>query len=318
MCCRLKAEAVRWILERQSQLRAGARLSADIQPKDEDLLHRAKSLDCYLWICRPPASDLPISPDTWDDVAGCFEAMADALALVQVMRCKAPSTIRVRPYIELLAESQSALRIAVSRVRDRHDDHQLSVFYWLRHFADENDLYIRQFMSVSSAATSTSWQDIRSRSQSLLVQWQREQQRVKNFQLLQDCASTILHSDEVFGRWEALVAATDELVRDGVPPSNLQLRSSLLALLDRVPDDPDAPESFWRVVREIELFVARRPSKREAPVIRLTPEVLELRRLLKGRKMVIIGGYCRQNKEIIRNALDLDEVVWISAKPGQA
>ena len=81
--CRLKAEGARWAAARQRSLRDGADYYTEIEPKDREIISKAKTLeDCFLWMNHSSAP-IPADLRLWEDVAGCFEAAAMAVALLR-------------------------------------------------------------------------------------------------------------------------------------------------------------------------------------------------------------------------------------------
>ena len=77
--CRLKAEGARWAATRQRQMREGADFRTEIEPKDREFIDKAKALpDCFLWMSHS-SGPCPADLELWEDVAGCFDAAADAL-----------------------------------------------------------------------------------------------------------------------------------------------------------------------------------------------------------------------------------------------
>src|SRR4051794_14387208 len=82
-----------------------------------DLIARAKQLpDCFLWM-NHPGGPCPADVTPLEDVAGCFEAVADALSLVRTaMADRENDRGAFEQALALAAEAQSALRAAVTRV----------------------------------------------------------------------------------------------------------------------------------------------------------------------------------------------------------
>ena len=62
-----------------------------------------------------------------------------------------------------------------------------------------------------------------------------------------------ISSDE---HWLALINVVDEIVRDGVPPSNREIRELLLPVIDELPALDEIPSGFRLVLREIDRFLA--------------------------------------------------------------
>ena len=81
--------------------------------------------------------------------------------------------------------------------------------------------------------------------------------------------------------WEILAATVDELITDGLPPSNRELREMLLPVIENLPDLPGVPKGFELVLREIDRFLATSPSPETASITPPTAEVQAVARLLK-------------------------------------
>ncbi len=106
--CRGKGEAARWAAESQRRIHEGGEFQgAGDLPVDEELAGWAGKLtDGFYWRSSKQASDsTPIS--ILDDIAGCFEALAEGLALVQERQGHGKSLEQALRY---LAEAQSAVR----------------------------------------------------------------------------------------------------------------------------------------------------------------------------------------------------------------
>ena len=68
-----------------------------------------------------------------DNVGGCFEAVAEALALVRTMLDEHPGKPKgLERSLPLVAEAQSGLRAAFQRLGAAADPDQLEVFEWLK------------------------------------------------------------------------------------------------------------------------------------------------------------------------------------------
>ena len=116
------------------------------------------------------------------------------------------------------------------------------------------------------------------------------------------------------------MGAVDELVAEGIAPSNREIRELLLPLIDDMPDRDDLPPGFRRVLREIDRFLAIRSlPARSAVSHEPTAEVREVGRLLAGRSVVLIGGNRRREaQQSLRSALGLLDLIWIETKEHQA
>src|SRR5207247_2596183 len=92
-----------------------------IAPRDRAIITKAKNLtDCFLWMSHSSAP-VPADPQQFEDVAGCFEAVADGLALLrQVQDHSAGRPAEFEPSLDLLAEAESTLGQAVAEARGEH------------------------------------------------------------------------------------------------------------------------------------------------------------------------------------------------------
>ena len=70
--------------------------------------------------------------------------------------------------------------------------------------------------------------------------------------------------------WQAVVDAVEEMIKDGVPPSNREVRDLLLPVVDDLPDRDDLPAGFRLVLREIDRFLAARAGPEAGGRLRCT------------------------------------------------
>jgi hypothetical protein len=77
--CRLKAEGARWAAARQRRIAEGANFYTEIEPKDRDIIARAKELpDCFLWMCHSSGPSPQGQRAFWGllvEQAGCAESL---------------------------------------------------------------------------------------------------------------------------------------------------------------------------------------------------------------------------------------------------
>ncbi|MGD0897574.1 MAG: hypothetical protein ABR915_07030, partial [Thermoguttaceae bacterium] len=181
--CRLKAEGARWAATRQRRINEGADYYLEIEPADREIIARARTLgDCFLWMIHssgPTPHDLGL----WEAVAGCFDAVATAISLLRQLVVDVEKSRGVfEQALDLAAEAQSALRLAVEAVEGRPDSDQDKVFNWLRYTAAEQQVFIRRFMRLDDPADPTGWRDLQERIGDLDAQIEairkQEKQRV--------------------------------------------------------------------------------------------------------------------------------------------
>ena len=105
--CRRKAEAARWVAESQRRIREGAEFHGAGDPLDQEMAGWAGKLtDGFYWMSSQQASD-STEISILDDIAGCFDTLAEGLALVQETQGRGKNFEQALKY---LAEAQSAAR----------------------------------------------------------------------------------------------------------------------------------------------------------------------------------------------------------------
>lgn len=319
--CRLKARGARWAAERRRRLNEGADYHEEIEPRDREIIETARAIpDCFLWM-NHPSGPAPAILATYEDVAGSFETVAAGVALVRDL-LEAPDGPRdgFEQALDLLAEAQSTLRSSVNVIDGGNDSDQTRIYQWLKNTASEQQIFIQRYMRVDDPADAGSWPQVRARidalhgkHQSSRDQGRKQQARLKriryHLKVLQ--AGTGTAHD-----WEVIATTVDELVTDGLPPSNRELRELLLPVLEDVPELDPAPPGFVLALREADRYLAERPgAEAEAAPSQPSREVQEVAGLLRGKCMVLIGGECRPHSQAaLENAFDLEELVWVEAR----
>lgn len=118
-CCRLKADALRWSLERRRLLESNADPVVEVYPFDETMITQAREMGCFLWMSNP-SFVTPHNIALIEQAAHCFDVVANVLALVHSLS----SDIAIKEFpaaLNLLAKAQSALRSAINEL-DRQPD----------------------------------------------------------------------------------------------------------------------------------------------------------------------------------------------------
>lgn len=321
--CRMKAEGARWALKRQQRRAEGADYHIDIEPLDREIIEKAKQLpECFLWMNHrdgPSPADLGLL----DDLGGCFDATADAVALIRLLQS---GTAAQDPHFEqalnLLAEAQSALRAAIERVGyDRNDKDQMQTYGWLRSTCLAEGIYIAKHMRASDVADPSEWLSLSNRIEALDTAVREKEKRRKQYEsglkrvryhkelLLRGHGATHAHD------WQIIIETVDNMVKAGTPPSNIDLRELLLPVVDEIPDMP-LPSNFRLVMREIDCFLAMRlepePEERNTGQ---NEEVGQVATWLAGKTLVLIGGAPRPYaREALKQAFGLETVDWVETQ----
>ncbi len=317
--CRLKAEAARFAAARLVRLRDGDDSFADFEANYHDLIARAKALpDCFLWMCR--SEDFrDADAKQFDDLAGCFDAAAHVLRLLQPLVSSPESDSGpVEQAILLCAEAQSAIWKAVANVSRLQDADQRKLFDWLKDTAGRRRVWLDRFMTRVDPADPACWRDLEARIAALESRQQelqaRERQRRKLFNKIRYLLKRITeqpgadHVDD----WASLVSAVVELVKGGLPPSNVELRDLLLPMLDDLPDLDETPPEFRLVLRETDRYLASLPSRSLTVATTFSDDARRVARLLRGKAVALIGGAPRAGaKEALEEAFGLSELIWL-------
>jgi hypothetical protein len=326
--CRLKAEAARWAGERQRRQRAGADYLADLEPADRTLISRARALpDCFLWMCHREAA-VPGDLSRYDDLAGCFEAAADAAAVLATVAAHPDDDEPYARAMDLAAEAQSAVRVAVGMIDPGYvDNDQLKVFIWLREAAAERRTLIRRYMKRDDPADPAGWPGLRDRIAELGGRLRRGKDREKRRKGLFNQARYHLRRIENDPKgdhrhdWVKVAEAIGTLVDDGLPPSNVELRDLVLPIADEFPDDMPLPKGVEIVLREIDRYLASRPAEQaeDRDAGEEPPEDMrKARELLQGRSLVLIGGERRPSAaDALEDSFGLRELIWIETREHQ-
>ncbi len=317
---RLKAEGMRWAITRRRLIEEEADFRVEIAPRDRDILDRARSLPhCYLWMNTP---DFPvISASDLEDTACCFEVVADVINFVGrlVVDMEGNRSFLERA-LDLLAAAQSALRTAVINIEGPRDSDQYAVYNWLRKIAGDEQIYIRRHMRLDDQADPSQCPDIEERLAAIEKAFQETRERAKGrksrINRFRYHAKRIKDGHGTEHDWEKIMSCIEEMLDDGVPPSNPDIRELLLPILEQMPDLNPLPEGVLLVLREIDRYLASRVLRTEertdSPP---SAEISEVARLLRDSSVVLIGGERRIDAERhLKDAFQLKEVVWVGTR----
>jgi hypothetical protein len=322
--CRLKAEAAQWAAERRRRLRAGANFHTEIDPTDRDLIARAKQLeDCYLWtstLTCPEPDDLT----EFERLGRSFTALADAIECVKLAtENDALGQDDLEEALQLLATSQALVRVIANQIGyDRADRDQETVFRWLDQYTRDFRVYIQQHMRLADSP-SPSLIDlieelISQTDERLNSVVRREKEHRKLFQKVRYEASRMLNDPHYFEQHtRALFAAVEQLVAEGIKPSNTGLREIMLPVADHLETLDELPHGVFQVLREISRFRASNPGSASTPAsgVAWSVQVAELEEKLRGKAVLLIGGEMQHfRKRTIEEAFGLSELVWESTE----
>jgi len=315
--CRLKAEGSRWAAERKRLMSNDAEFDFDIAPDDHSLIQRAKDAECFLWMNGARAL-LPDDLNLLDRLGDCYEAVADALSLmIEMLDARCHEGEFFKSGLELLAEAQSALRVAVITVskHDRVDEDQKRTFQWLFRQTKKLKLKIEHHMSKDDTADPSNSEHLRRRVAELRVQVEaaikRKNKQRKLLRKLKYVSGKIQADPAQFDQQlTTLIRTLDDLVAENVPPSNIEIREQVVSFVDKIETMPDLPQNVDLVIREVHRFQDKiAPEADERLSAKPTSEVKEVAVDLAGRSIVVLGGPLSNDAiERLRLAFSLKEI----------
>jgi hypothetical protein len=321
--CRLKAEACRWVVERR-RVHGGPR-SGDpaAHERDRAMFTRAKALPgCYLWMMDPRGVPLPAEDGPLEAAGACYETLGDAMELAGALGSAAEHAASYAQVLHLVAEAQSALRVALLAVDESlADQDQREAFIWLRRETGERGVFVTRHMRIDDPAEPAAYEELRRRITDVREEWQRKLARKKGRQSLLGKAR--YHAGRAAGGgeaalddWKKLVGAIEQLVADGAPASDTELRAVLVPIVEEMPEIEVGP-GMRAVLEEIDRHLASSNGEAEAEPRRRaeSPEVARVRQWLAGKKVVLIGGIPRpQAQAALEKAFGLDELTWLAGQ----
>lgn len=314
--CRTKAEAARWAAERQRRLRERDESPDDDAPTDPAVRRWADQLtDAFYWASAHGSSSAPAIASL-DHAAGCFDALAEGLRLIPHTGQRQGGLEKALP---LLAEAQSGVRCALRRLQAPDDLDQLAVYKLVRETAARHRIFLRRFLRADDLADPEAWPALLSRIEAQTADKGLSKWHARRLEDLRSRVRALGEGSNTEADWQPVIAAAEQAVSEGVPPSSREIRRLLLPHIDDLPESIAVPPGFRRVLAELDRYLATRPPPIAATPQASTAAVVGAARLLTGRTGVLIGGLRRpQAQEALRAALELEELVWIGTRPHQS
>lgn len=331
---RLKAEGVRWAWTRERRIHAGADFRREIQPNDQSLVHRAKTLaNCYMWMNDPFGPRLT-DQHQMETLAGCFDTLAESVALVkEVMPDRHKQPDLVKQALTYMAQSQSALRMVVRQIYDRDDQDQMEAYQWLRRITQVERIYLSRYMRLDDPADPNDWIMIHeavTRIEQQLDESRRTNAEIKK--LIRKLAyetSQIAHlpADLANPKWLTVFEVVDEMAQIGISPSHPDMINPLLHIAGSMPAGLEVPEGARKVWAYVEAALEDRKLSAEAddvdtsverpipettglrsvtqrlsPTVRPAPSMApaemditsQIQERIKGRTIVLVSGEARE------------------------
>lgn len=315
---RLKSESCRLFIARRAA-RSGSDDERDLVARMNEMIAKAKATrDCFLWVFwreRAQPDD-----DALRAIAECYEALADASDLVAFLD-EHPSAARrsdAEDAMLHLAHASAALRCALEATwLTSPDIDQDESHLWLRRETAHRQIYVPRYMSIEDRPEPGDAPRIRA-DVAGLVEAARERKRAvaqvdERFKRMKYHAARV-ERDPTDGAPHD-VARIDESVRNlldlGVAPSDPRFAASIpSAVHDRL--RPDASPQLSLVLDALAQRAVPRDAAPPAPAREWSENVLRARRLLAGKRLVILGGIRKPDAEQrIIDAFDLRDLEWV-------
>lgn len=327
--CRLKARATRWQNERSARLDAGD----DVTDGDAQIRNLARNEKVFLWMISPTMWR-ERTPDSVEIVAGCYDALADA---VELMALADQLEREQEPALKLLAEAQSSVRAAVEDYSStRRDEDQETVFFWLRRETVNRRIYV-EYMQLDRPAAPDNHPDLRQRIAALRRGLDESHDRSRKVEKLINKigyhAGKIAHRspDEPLptgpddGDFDRIAVAAEALLGAGIPPSDTRLREALLPIIDRfstAEEEDRLPSALSRVVESIQDFLDQQEAEADRRAAEEVddgsdpfaddPMITAARQRVAGRDAVLIGGIPSEpHRNRLQRGLTLRSLNWI-------
>jgi len=328
---RLKAETCRWAVQRRELESGSASEALSTQSRNTELRKRARAYGSgELWMLSRDI-DLPASASMHMLAAG-FDNLGHALEIAHELDSEQRDDREtMHGVLTIVAESQSAVRALLKAHGLPEDDEQNDAYRWLSERTRTLQHYLPRFMSLDAPADPTQWEDLGTRLAALQAQLasergRRREEREARGRLSYHCKRILNsydggHSSELAqDDWRKVFAALDELLAMGVKASDVRLREELLPLVEARPLELEVPECWERVVDEIDRAIGLKEldesvkASERAPRER-SPAVLRVAELLRGKRVVMVGGANRPlSRQALVDAFELAELDWITSR----
>ncbi|MBX3435801.1 MAG: hypothetical protein KF847_20985 [Pirellulales bacterium] len=322
--CRLKAASCRLFIERRAAA-ADPDAEREVLERLHDMIAKAKAMEnCFLWVFwrnQPQPAD-PILRQ----IAECYDAQADAVALVRRIDSVADGRRAEdeESAFHLLAEANSALRVALADTWLSDDDRdQAETHVWLRRETAERRVFIERHMTADDPADPANAANLRTRIGAMgkrLDEREAAAKKVKNAlgQIRYHAGQLIKgRPEEAPAHWTKIADAVKRLEGMGVATTDRRIAEAVGSAAADAWPGPSAGSEFMADVIARALALKSEagktdPKRPNGDEREWSPSVLGVRELLRGKRMVIIGG--ERNAEAVQRltqAFELKEAEWV-------
>lgn len=199
----------------------------------------------------------------------------------------------------------------------------MEVFRWLKSTTRSRQVFVARHMRLDDPADPAQWNE-RSRAISAMqdrISERERQAHERKHALSKLCYHARKLQDagpeaDVTSDWKVLLEATDRLLAMGVKASAKEIRELVIPIEDRLPEGIPVTDGWRQVDRHIDEYLALLEAEQveQRPVRQRSPEVETAAELLRGRRMVLIGGQERpRSREALIRELELGDLAWITS-----
>lgn len=280
------------------------------------MIAQAKSLPhCFLWAFMP---DKPTpAPEHLERIALCYDV--HAIAAEHVIEALPLPLDELSKAMHQLAEVNSALRVALQDTwltmpdRDQEDAHD-----WLKREGKARQIFIKRHMRIDDPADPARVpllrQAIEEHGRQKVEKVTTEKEVTQLLNKLKYHARQIREQKgEASAHLGNITAAVNDLGPLGVPPTDTRILQQFTPdIVELFPDEQGGSE---RIAKTLRAAIERNEEQDDAAELggrRWSQRVLQVREMLRGRRLVLIGGEARQQaKAKIAEAFELSEVEWV-------
>ena len=322
--CRLKAKACRLYIKRRTATGDVDREQPLIGELDEMIVQAKAIPQCFLWMLWRERSQPP--DETLHVIARCYDALADAVSVMHEIELLGDQADEehLAEAMDIAAESHSALRRALEWTwLTSPDIDQVQTHHWLRRESTIRQIYLPRYMRLEDPADPHRADAVCKEAAHLLHRVRQRALRIKTvdqeFKKIRYHVRQIERNAVTEDGYDhrKILEAVEALLDCGVLPTDRRFRQAITApVADSLSaDDTTSPRTAVVVNHVREWHRANRVAESDVatPESRTWSEqVHEVRKLLRGTAVVIIGGEPRPEAEQrIRDAFDLGEVTWV-------
>lgn len=308
--CALKVRACDVAVRKRAAM--GTDGEVEVREQIRALLGEARALErCFIWQVFPNAEPPPDA--VMQEIRACYANLRLAAGLAERVGAANGEESR-RQVLEMMAEAQSALRVALHQTwLTKADQDQEDAFTYLKMATQAEQVFLYRHMKLDDGADPAGAAALLERMEAFersltARQTQANKSRVLLNKVKYHARLAARDGDGEGGNWEKIEAAAEGLSAKD-PAVVREFASYLAGLEDRVPGEETAPAIARLLQRN-----AKPPEVEPAhPDEGYSPDVLRVRDALRGTRVVMVGGERRdETARDIERAFELKELEWVA------